>query len=147
MRYVTWFTSVTFPMRSGLPQWVTDVYLTSARWFIYFHISGVPRVWEKIEEKIKLAGQENKGLKKKVVDWAKVSFLSLTYFVLGKVLNFSFKLTECLFEKTTTSIYGYVKKIRNDNIHIISLTKENYYCYKEIRFCFSENIPFGYAKV
>ena len=41
---------------------------------IHFLLSGVPRVWEKIEEKIKLAGQENKGVKKKIADWAKVSF-------------------------------------------------------------------------
>jgi len=32
---------------------------------------GVPRVWEKMEEKIKLAGKETKGLKRKVADWAK----------------------------------------------------------------------------
>ena len=27
---------------------------------------GVPRVWEKMEEKIKLAGRDTKGLKRKV---------------------------------------------------------------------------------
>merc|ERR1719431_169420 len=32
---------------------------------------GVPRVWEKIEEKIKLAGKDTKGVKRKVADWAK----------------------------------------------------------------------------
>ena len=32
---------------------------------------GVPRVWEKMEEKIKLAGKETKGLKRKIADWAK----------------------------------------------------------------------------
>ena len=33
---------------------------------------GVPRVWEKIEESIKTAGRNNKGIKKAVGDWAKV---------------------------------------------------------------------------
>ena len=28
---------------------------------------GVPRVWEKMEEKIKLAGRDTKGLKRKVL--------------------------------------------------------------------------------
>lgn len=32
---------------------------------------GVPRVWEKIEEKMKDAGRESKGLKKMIGDWAK----------------------------------------------------------------------------
>ena len=32
---------------------------------------GVPRVWEKMEEKIKLAGKETKGVKRKLADWAK----------------------------------------------------------------------------
>ena len=37
---------------------------------------GVPRVWEKIEEKIKLAGKDTKGLKRKVADWAKKQALA-----------------------------------------------------------------------
>ena len=32
---------------------------------------GVPRVWEKMEEKIKLAGKETKGVKRRLADWAK----------------------------------------------------------------------------
>ncbi len=32
---------------------------------------GVPRVWEKIEEKMKDAGRDSKGLKKVIGDWAK----------------------------------------------------------------------------
>jgi long-chain-fatty-acid--CoA ligase ACSBG len=32
---------------------------------------GVPRVWEKIAEKIKAAGKQSKGLKKKIAMWAK----------------------------------------------------------------------------
>ena len=32
---------------------------------------GVPRVWEKMEEKIKLAGKDTKGVKRKLADWAK----------------------------------------------------------------------------
>ena len=32
---------------------------------------GVPRVWEKMEEKIKIAGKDTKGLKRKLADWAK----------------------------------------------------------------------------
>ena len=32
---------------------------------------GVPRVWEKMEEKIKLAGKETKGVKRWLADWAK----------------------------------------------------------------------------
>ena len=32
---------------------------------------GVPRVWEKIEEKLKELGKKNSGLKKVVMDWAK----------------------------------------------------------------------------
>ena len=31
----------------------------------------VPRVWEKMEEKLKLAGKETKGVKRKIVNWAK----------------------------------------------------------------------------
>jgi long-subunit acyl-CoA synthetase (AMP-forming) len=33
--------------------------------------AGVPRVWEKIEEKIREAGKTTKGLKRTVADWAK----------------------------------------------------------------------------
>ena len=36
----------------------------------------MPRVWEKIEEKIKLAGKDTKGLKRKVADWAKKEALA-----------------------------------------------------------------------
>merc|ERR1719186_1560331 len=32
---------------------------------------GVPRVWEKIEEKMRLAGKDTKGVKKLVATWAK----------------------------------------------------------------------------
>ena len=32
---------------------------------------GVPRVWEKMEEKIKLSEEETKGVKRKLADWAK----------------------------------------------------------------------------
>ena len=32
---------------------------------------GVPRVWEKMEEKIRLAGKDTKGVKRKLADWAK----------------------------------------------------------------------------
>ena len=32
---------------------------------------GVPRVWEKMEEKIKLAGKNTKGVKRKLANWAK----------------------------------------------------------------------------
>ena len=32
---------------------------------------GVPRVWEKIAEKIQETGKSNKGLKKMIGDWAK----------------------------------------------------------------------------
>ena len=32
---------------------------------------GVPRVWEKIAEKIQETGKSNKGLKKIIEDWAK----------------------------------------------------------------------------
>lgn len=32
---------------------------------------GVPRVWQKIEERIKLAGRNTSGLRRKVIDWAK----------------------------------------------------------------------------
>lgn len=32
---------------------------------------GVPRVWEKIMEKMMQAGKDTKGLKKKLVTWAK----------------------------------------------------------------------------
>jgi len=31
----------------------------------------VPRMWEKMEEKLKLAGKETKGVKRKIADWAK----------------------------------------------------------------------------
>ena len=34
-------------------------------------LAGVPRVWEKIEEKLKELGKKNTGLKKAVMDWAK----------------------------------------------------------------------------
>jgi len=36
---------------------------------------GVPRVWEKIEEKMKELGRKNTGIKKSVMDWAKAAAL------------------------------------------------------------------------
>jgi len=36
---------------------------------------GVPRVWEKIEEKMKEMGKQNSGIKKSVMDWAKAAAL------------------------------------------------------------------------
>ena len=31
----------------------------------------VPRMWEKMEERLKIAGKETKGVKRKIADWAK----------------------------------------------------------------------------
>jgi len=36
---------------------------------------GVPRVWEKIKEKMQAKGKNTKGLKKMIVDWAKAKGL------------------------------------------------------------------------
>ena len=40
---------------------------------------GVPRVWEKMEEKIALIGAQTTGLKRKVADWAKSKGIEGTY--------------------------------------------------------------------
>jgi len=37
--------------------------------------AGVPRVWEKIEEKLKEVGRKNTGVKRVVADWAKAAAL------------------------------------------------------------------------
>ena len=37
--------------------------------------TGVPRVWEKIEEKLLEVGRNNRGIKKAVADWAKAAAL------------------------------------------------------------------------
>ncbi len=41
----------------------------------YLRCAGVPRVWEKIEEKLKEVGRKNTGVKKAVADWAKAAAL------------------------------------------------------------------------
>jgi long-chain-fatty-acid--CoA ligase ACSBG len=35
----------------------------------------VPRVWEKIEEKLREVGKKNTGIKKTIADWAKAAAL------------------------------------------------------------------------
>ena len=39
----------------------------------------VPRVWEKIEEKIAAVGAQTTGLKRKIADWAKSKSIEGTY--------------------------------------------------------------------
>jgi long-chain-fatty-acid--CoA ligase ACSBG len=40
---------------------------------------GVPRVWEKIEEKMRVAGSNTRGMKKRIADWAKAKGLEGNY--------------------------------------------------------------------
>jgi hypothetical protein len=40
--------------------------------------SGVPRVWEKIEERIREAGKTTTGLKRTIADWAKAGVAWIT---------------------------------------------------------------------
>ena len=60
----------------------------------------VPRVWEKIAEKMQSAGKSSKGLKKVLGDWAKsVSTEHHTLVREGKIKPNQEKLTYCIAQK------------------------------------------------
>jgi long-chain-fatty-acid--CoA ligase ACSBG len=76
-------------------------YLREVRPTILF---SVPRVWEKIEEKMKLMAAENGFLKKKIAEWAKSIGVEGTYAELnGKQLPFGWSLAKSI-------VYDNVKK-------------------------------------
>ena len=59
--------TVSFARPDALKGSIVDT-LTSVKPTVFF---GVPRVWEKIEEKMRSVGANNTGLKKSIGDWAK----------------------------------------------------------------------------
>ncbi|MFO0749174.1 MAG: AMP-binding protein [Myxococcota bacterium] len=66
--------SVHAPMQAGVTVWFAesiDKLPDNLREVRPHAFLGVPRVWEKIEAKIKAAGAQTKGLKKKIATWAR----------------------------------------------------------------------------
>jgi len=61
---------------------------------------GVPRVWEKIEEKMKAVGAENTGIMKAIGDWAKVQGLAGNYSkVAGEAPHWGYLFASPVFRK------------------------------------------------
>ena len=66
-----------YPMAKGVTTCFADsnalkgTLIENLKYYQPTRFFGVPRVWEKMEEKIRLAGKDTKGVKRKLADWAK----------------------------------------------------------------------------
>lgn len=92
--------SVHAPMQAGATVWFAESIdklpdnLREVRPHLFL---GVPRVWEKIEAKIKAAGATTKGLKKKIATWARKKGLEGRMAEQGgKPLGFGYKIADKL---------------------------------------------------
>ena len=72
-------------IKYGLNLFFSDATALQGNLVKFLHVSrpnlflGVPRIWEKMEEKISAIGAQTTGLKRKIADWTKSKGIEGTY--------------------------------------------------------------------